>query len=205
MKNVIPKLKKMLPLFVIQFFTWLALFSLWIYATPVVTKYFFNTTEADTPAFEKGVRWVGICFAFYSLLAAILAFFIPKLLRYITKFRLHAYALFAGSIGLMSMAFLSSPYALLLSFLFIGIAWSSIGNIPYLVVGELAKEEEMSLYFSIFNFSVVIPQITAAFLLSWLTGHFFNGETRLTIFAGGFSMLIASILTFIISTTKQTN
>src|ERR1700710_2188059 len=96
-------LRHLWPLFIVQFFTWLGLFSLWIYATPVITRYVFKTTDAESSSFENGTIWVGICFAFYSLLAATLAFFIPKLLSYVSKQKLHAYSLLAGSIGLICL------------------------------------------------------------------------------------------------------
>ena len=122
--------KHLLPLFVVQFFTWLGLFSLWIYATPVITKYVLKTTDADSIAFESGTTWVGICFAFYSLLAASLAFYLPILQQKIAIQKLHALALLAGSFGFMLMYFITDKYLLLGSFAFIGIAWSSISNIP---------------------------------------------------------------------------
>ena len=201
--QVLPvKIKKMLPLFIVQFFTWLALFSLWIYATPVITKYFFNTSDATSEAFEKGTQWVGFCFAFYSLLAAMLAFYIPKLLSRISKYRLHAIALLAGSIGLISIYFIRSPYALFISFAFIGIAWSSIGNIPYLIIGEIAPEKEMGRYFAIFNFSIVIPQVFAAFLLGYITKEYYKGEMIYTLLTGAVSMFIGGIITLYISFQK---
>jgi MFS family permease len=202
MQQFFLKTKKMFPLFIVQFFTWLALFSLWIYATPVITRYIFNTTNAESEAFEKGTQWVGICFAFYSLLAAVLAFFIPKLLSRISKYRLHAVALLAGSAGLFSIYFIKSPYVLFLSFAFIGIAWSSIGNIPYLIISDMAPAKQTSQYFGIFNFSIVIPQVTAAFLLSYITKHYFNGATIYTLLCGAASMFIAGIITLYISYRK---
>ena len=113
-------IKHLLPLFVVQFFTWLALFALWIYATPVITRYVFNSTDAESPAFENGVTWVGICFAFYSTLAAFLAFAIPKILRHISKERLHAFALLMGSMGLLLLFVVKEKYLLLFSFSFCG-------------------------------------------------------------------------------------
>ena len=101
-------IKSLLPLFVVQFFTWLALFSLWIYSTPVITRYIFHSTDSESPAFENGVTWVGICFAFYSTLAAFLAFFIPNLLKHTTKQRLHSIALLIGSIGLGLIGFINT-------------------------------------------------------------------------------------------------
>ncbi len=188
--------KHLLPLFIVQFFTWLALFALWIYATPVITRYVFNTTDAESIAFENGTIWVGICFAFYSTLAAFLAFAIPQILKHISKERLHAFALLIGSIGLLLLFVIKEKYLLLFSFSFIGIAWSSIGNIPYSIISSIAPEEKMVTYFAVFNFSVVIPQVTAAFLLGYINKEFFNGETIYIMLVGGLSMLLASIIMF---------
>jgi len=197
--------KHLTPLFIVQFFTWLGLFALWIYATPVITRYFFNTTDAESVAFENGTTWVGVCFAFYSTLAAILAFGIPKFFKYTSKEYLHAIALIIGSIGLLLIYFIKNKYLLFISFSFIGIGWSSIGNIPYTIIGTIAPEEKMTTYFAIFNFSVVIPQITAAFLLGYINKHFFGGETIYIMLVGGISMLIAGIIMFFIKAKPLTN
>jgi MFS family permease len=195
--------KHLFPLFIVQFFTWLALFALWIYATPVITRYIFNTTDAESNAFENGTTWVGICFAFYSMLAALLAFAIPKILQHISKQRLHAFALLTGSIGLLLLFFIKEKYLLLLCFSFIGIAWSSIGNIPYSIIGSIAPQEKMVTYFAVFNFSVVIPQVTAAFLLGYINKHFFKGETIYIMLVGGCSMLLAGIIMFFLPLTTE--
>jgi MFS family permease len=188
--------KHLLPLFIVQFFTWLGLFSLWIYATPVITKYIFQTTDSESSAFESGTTWVGICFAFYSLLAAVLAFYIPKLQKHVSKETLHALALLAGSAGLILIYFISNKYMLFISFAFIGIAWSSISTVPYGIISSIAPEDKMTTYFAVFNFSVVTPQITAAFLLGYLNRHCFDGETKYVILSGGISMLIAGCAMF---------
>ena len=187
-------IKSLLPLFVVQFFTWLALFSLWIYSTPVITRYIFHSTDSESPAFENGVTWVGICFAFYSTLAAFLAFFIPNLLKHITKQRLHSIALLIGSIGLGLIGFIKNQYFLLVSFAFIGIAWSSISSVPYNIISDNAPENKMTAYFTVFNFSVVIPQVTAAFLLGYINKHFFTGETINIILLGACSMFLAGLI-----------
>ena len=197
--------KHLFPLFIVQFFTWMALFALWIYATPVITRYIFNSTDAESPAFESGVTWVGIYFAFYATLAAFLAFYIPKIEKYSSRERLHAIALLIGSMGLLLMFFIKNHYFLLVSFAFIGIAWSSISNVPYSMVSEMAPDNKMALYFSVFSFSVVIPQITAAFLLGYINTHFFAGETINIILVGSCSMFVAGIIMLLIkkNNTKQ--
>jgi len=190
--------KQLLPLFVVQFFTWLALFALWIYATPVITRYVFKTTDAESTAFENGTAWVGICFAFYSMLAALLAFAIPKILTYISKSKLHAVALLIGSIGLLLLFIIKEKYLLFFSFSFIGIAWSSIGNIPYSIISSIAPHQKMPTYFAVFNFSIVIPQVTAAFLLNYLNKKLFAGETVYIMLLGATSMFTGSVIMFFV-------
>ena len=193
--------KLMAQLFIVQFFTWFGLFVLWIYATPVITKYIFQSEDSSSVNFEKGINWVGYCFAFYSVLAACLAFFLPRIYKKIGKFRLHAILLFIGSVGLMLIFFISNRWLLLFSFLLIGIAWSSISTIPYRIVGEVSQEHS-DFYFAVFSFSVVIPQIIAAVSLGVITKYIFNGQTNYTMLCGGLSMLMASIIMFFLKETK---
>ena len=172
----------------------MALFALWIYATPVITRYLFKSTDSESPAFENGITWVGIYFAFYTTLAACLAFFIPKLLKYTRKERLHALALLAGSFGLLLICFIKNQYLMFASFAFIGIAWSSISNIPYSIISDTTPEDKLVSYFAVFNFSVVIPQVTAAFLLGYINKHLFGGETVNIILLGACSMFLAGMI-----------
>jgi MFS family permease len=196
-------IRHLLPLFAVQFFTWLALFALWIYATPVITRYVFTTTNAESSDFANGTTWVGICFAFYSTLAAFLVFIIPPLSKRVPKEKIHAFALLAGAIGLTLIYFIRNQYLLLFSFAFIGIAWSSIGNIPYAIISSIAPEEKMTIYFAVFNFSVVIPQVMAAFLLSYANRQFFKGETiHIMLLAGG-SMLLAAVCMFFVRPAQR--
>ena len=192
------KYKKLAPLFLVQFFTWLGLFSLWIYATPAITKYFFTTLNSPNLDFEKGTKWVGICFALYSILGATLTFTLHKILKKKSKYAVHATALLFGALGLMSMNFIHSKYLLLVSFIFIGIAWSSISTTPYVIVGELAPEEESEKYYSVFNFSTVIPQAIAAFFLAFVTKNYFKGNMMETLFLGGIFMLIGAGISLLI-------
>jgi MFS family permease len=196
--------RHLLPLFIVQFFTWLALFALWIYATPVITRYVFNTTNAESGAFENGTTWVGICFAFYSTLAAFLVFMIPTLSKRVPKEKIHALALLAGAIGLSLIYFIKNRYLLFFSFAFIGIAWSSIGNIPYQIISSIAPEEKMTAYFAVFNFSVVIPQVMAAFLLAYANTQFFKGATINIMLLGGASMFLASACMFFVRFNANT-
>jgi MFS family permease len=184
-----------LPWFITQFFTWLALFAMWIYTTPFLIERFFPVSiYEDKIDYGKALKWVGYCFALYSLLAAILAFLLPRLTKKYSIPRIHSVALFFGSLGFLALFFVHHIYTLMLAFTFIGIAWSSISNLPYQAVSKKSPEAKMHLWMNVFNFSVVIPQVTAAFLLNWLTAGPFHNRTEFTILAGFYSMLLASVV-----------
>ncbi len=192
-------LRRLFPLFVVQFFTWLALFALWIYATPFFAKYIFKVSDTNNADYEASVRWVGIGFALYATFAAFFSFFITTFSRKIGQGKFHAVALLVGSIGLASLYFIDQKYLTLLSFVFIGVAWSSISNVPYTLVERVSEEENLDLYFKVFSFSVVIPQALAAFLWSYVNETVFVGQSNLTLLSGAISMLIASVLMFFLA------
>jgi hypothetical protein len=52
----------------------------------------------------------------------------------------------------------------LISFAFTGIGWNSISNIPCSIISDIAPEAKITTCFAVLNFSIVIPQVTAAFL-----------------------------------------
>ena len=190
--------RKLFPMFIVQFFTWLALFALWIYATPFFAQTVFHS--GDTAAdFESGITWAGYTFAFYVSLAAVFSFYITKISKRVGAAKFHALCLFAGSVGLGSLFFLQGRFAVFLGFVFIAVASGSISNVPYTLVGKIAEAEEsedeelLDLYFKIFNLSVVLPQISAAFFWHYVNNNFFADDARYVLLSGAVSMLIAAL------------
>ena len=184
-------------LFVVQFFTWLGLFSLWIYITPVITKEVFNAVNSNSGLFKKGVNWVAYCFALYSFFAATFAFFLHRFYSKIGLFRFHAASLFIGGIGLLLIGFIQDKWLIFFPFLLIGIGWSSISNIPYKIIGKVASDELMEFSYSIFSFSVVIPQVVAATFLGYLTENVFFGHSKFTLVFGGGCMMFSGVLMYL--------
>jgi maltose/moltooligosaccharide transporter len=192
-------------LFVVQFFTWFALFALWIYSTPVITRYIFKTSDSASREFGTGIVWVGYCFAFYSFLAAILSFYLPALVKKIGILKVHAFALLIAAVGFLAIYFVHSKWILFIPFACIGIGWSSISNIPYKIVASSAEESHIDFYMSVFSFSVVIPQVFAATLLGFITSRFLGNNSLYTILCGGVSMLIAGGIMFFIRSPRSQN
>jgi len=186
--------KTMKQLAVVQFFTWFALFAMWIYTTAAVTKHIFGTSDPTSELFNKGADWVGVCFALYSGFAAVMAFLLPVLARKTSRKFTHMISLVAGGLGLISIYFIKDHYLLLFSMVGVGLAWASILSMPYAILTGSLPAHKMGTYMGIFNFFIVIPQILAASILGFITRDLFGGEAIYALVLGGISLFVAAIM-----------
>ena len=187
--------KTMRQLAVVQFFSWLALFSMWIYSTPAITSHIYHTTDTTSKVYNEGADWVGICFAVYNGVSALAALLLPVIARATSRRFTHMLCLTAGGLGLISIYFVHDPKMLLLSMVGVGVAWASILSVPYAMLAGALPSNKMGYYMGVFNFFIVIPQVVAGLILGFFTTHFFHGESVLTLVLGGISMIISGLLT----------
>jgi maltose/moltooligosaccharide transporter len=178
---------------IVQFFTWFALFSLWIYTTSAVTSHIYNTTDTTSVAYNEGANWVGVLFGIYNGSAALVAFLLPIMARATSRKVTHSVCLAIGGISLLSISLISSPWLLILPMVGIGIAWASILSMPYAMLTGALPQNKMGIYMGIFNFFITIPQILAASILGSMVKHLFNGNTMNALITGGISMIIAAL------------
>ena len=179
----------------VQFFSWFALFAMWIYTTPAVTSHLYGTTDTSSALYNEGANWVGVGFGTYNGVAAVIAFLIPVLARKTSRKTAHAICLACGALGLLSILILKDPRFLLGSMVGVGIAWASILAMPYAILTGSLPPSKMGYYMGVFNFFIVIPQIIAAALLGFFVRHFFGGEAIYALAIGGGSLLLAAALT----------
>ncbi len=179
----------------VQFFSWFALFAMWIYTTAAVTSHVYGTTDTTSALYNEGANWVGVGFATYNGVAAIVAFGIPVLAKRTSRKVAHAICLVCGAVGLMSVFVIPSPLFLLGSMIGVGIAWASILSMPYAILTGSLPPSKMGYYMGVFNFFIVIPQIVAAAILGFFVGRFFGGHAIYALLVGGVSLVLAAALT----------
>jgi maltose/moltooligosaccharide transporter len=197
-ENLFQMPKTMLQLAVVQFFSWFALFSMWIYTTAAVTTRIYGTNDTTSVAYNQGADWVGVCFAVYNGAAALFAFVIPAIAAKTSRRAVHAIALVAGGIGLASIFVISQPEMLLVSMLGVGFAWASILSMPYAMLAGALPPQKMGIYMGIFNFFIVIPQITAAGILGFFMKSMFGNQAVYALVLGGISMFVAAALSMFV-------
>ncbi len=197
-RDLITMPKVMVQLALVQFFTWFALFAMWIYTTSAVTKHIYLATDTSSALYNEGANWVGICFAAYNGFSALFAFVLPWLAKKTNRKITHMISLAAGGVSLISIYFVHDPVMLLLPMAGIGLAWSSILTMPYAILACTLPANKMGVYMGAFNFSIVLPQILAAGILGYFTRQLFHGEAVYTLALGGCSMLLASALVMLV-------
>lgn len=195
--------KTMVQLSYVQFFSWFALFAMWIYTTSAVTSHVYGTSDATSILYNEGADWVGICFATYNGIAALVAFLLPIVAKKTSRRITHLLALIMGGIGFISIYFISDPNMLLVSMIGVGIAWASILSMPYAMLSSALPAHKMGYYMGVFNFFIVIPQIVAAGILGFLLKSFFGNDSIYALIIGGVSMFIAAALCLIVQDNEE--
>jgi maltose/moltooligosaccharide transporter len=191
-----PKVMKQLA--VVQFFSWLGLFCMWMFFGLATAQQLFNATDPGTPEFDKGTAFGGETFAIYSIVCFLVAFLLPPLAKSLGRKVVHAVALVCGAIGLLATGFIHDPTMWKLTMVGVGVAWASILAMPYAMLGRVLPANRIGVYMGIFNFFIVIPEILASLTLQPIVGKLFNNEPVKVVMLGGASMICAAIATLFV-------
>ena len=189
-----PRTMKQLAL--VQFFTWLGLFCMWLHfsnAVPVV----FGSSDPNTEPFKRGAEWAGVCYAVKDGVTFVAAFALMALSRKMPRRRIHGVCLALGGVGLLAIGFIhgeAHKNFLLLALALGGVAWASILSMPYAILAGALPPARMGVYMGIFNFFIVLPEIIAALTFGPLVKNLLGGNLVHAVMAGGGFMLVAAVL-----------
>nr|WP_294992365.1 MFS transporter [uncultured Sediminibacterium sp.] len=188
-----PKTMKQLGL--VQFFSWFALFSMWVFTTDAVATHVFGLSSDDTRsvAYNSAGNAVSSAFGTYNLVAAVYALFIPLVAKFLGRKGTHAFSLIAGGVGLISIYFIKDPAMLKFSMVGVGLAWGSILAMPYVILSGSIPAGKLGIYMGIFNFFITLPQIVNGIGGGWIVKNIYNGQPIYAIVLAGFFMLCAAI------------
>jgi maltose/moltooligosaccharide transporter len=187
---------------VVQVFTWLGLFCMWLFFVPATARHVFGASDPQSLLYTSGIEWGGFAFAFYSITCFIVALALPKIAAATSRKTVHAGALICGGVALLSVYLIHDKYVLLLSMVGVGIAWASILSMPYAILSTALPPQRMGVYMGVFNFFIVIPEIIASLgfgpLIRLLFGQDNPNAPLYVVMAGGLSMLTAALcVTFV--------
>ena len=193
-KNVPNAMKQ---LAVTQFFSWFALFLMWVYTTQGIAQNIWGTTDATSNAFNEAGNWTGVIFAAYSVFAALFSLVITPLADKYGRRNVYVVSFILGGLGLLSMLFIKDKNLLFLPMIGVGIAWAAILALPYAILSSKLPAKQTGVYMGIFNATITIPQIAAGLLGGVLLSAL--GGTAINMVAlAGVSMAVAGIAALLV-------
>ncbi len=215
--------KTMLQLAIVQFFSWFALYLMWVYTTPAVSQHVWG--EAIGESASKGAQdasdWVGILFAGYSLFAALFSIVMSKLATKLGRKTVYSFALLIGGIAYLSTLLFQGGEIIHLNLLFtevdvptsavswlipmvgVGIAWAAILAMPYAILSDSIPADKMGVFMGIFNFTIAGPQILSGLVAGPIIKNVFNGEAIYMLVVAGVCMILGSISVAFVKTQKE--
>jgi len=195
--------RRMWELGLVQFFTWIGMFTLWVYFPPAVAKNIFHAAPGSVEMEASG-SWSGFCFAAYNAVCFIFSFVLLWGTKYTGPKLMHILCLAAGALGLASVPLASDKYHLLIAMTAVGIAWASILSMPYAMLVPALPKEKVGVMMGMFNLFIVLPQIAASSLLGFILKNYLHSEPMNALILGGASMGLAALLTLLVVTFKKT-
>ena len=191
-KNM-PRTMKQLGL--VQFFSWFALFSMWVFTTDAVATHVYGLTGEYSKSIEYNTAGnvVSSAFGVYNLVAAVYALCLPLLAKFLGRKGTHAFSLLAGGVGLLSIYFIKDPAMLTYSMIGVGLAWASILAMPYVILSGSIPAGKLGIYMGIFNFFITLPQIVNGIFGGFIVKHFYHGQSIYAIVLAGFLLICAAV------------
>lgn len=185
----------------VQFFSWFALFMMWVYTTPAIAESVFYLKAGNRQdLYMEAANWVGVLFGIYNGVSAIYALFIPKIAKRYGRSNTHAFGLIVGGLSLISLFLIKDATLLILPMLGIGIAWGSILAMPYAILSDHLPPTKMGVYMGLFNFFITLPQIVCGFFGGMIIKFIFQSQSIYGLLLAGIFMFLAA---FFVPKSKQ--
>ena len=191
-KNM-PRTMKQLGL--VQFFSWFALFTMWVFTTDAVATHVYGLTGdyAKSVEYNEAGNMVGTSFAWYNFIAMLYALLLPFIARKVGRKMTHALSLFAGGLGLISIYFIKDPAMLKYCMIGIGLAWASILAMPYVILSGCIPAGKLGIFMGIFNFFITLPQIINGLFGGAIVKHIYGGQPIYAIVLAGFFLICGAV------------
>jgi maltose/moltooligosaccharide transporter len=198
-RNMPPTMRQ---LAVAMLFQWFGMFCYWQYVVLALARGVFHTSDPASVGFRDAGLLNGQLGAFYNAIACISAFAMVPFARRFGARPIHAVAMIASGVAMLTIASTGSIPLLVVAMVGIGIGWGSLMGNPYLMLANAIPPERTGVYMGIFNMFIVIPMMIEI-LFVWLAYRpLLGGDPRHALMLGGVMMLAAAWATWRVRTPR---
>ncbi|MCC5921863.1 MAG: MFS transporter [Cyclobacteriaceae bacterium] len=178
----------------VKFFTWYSLPLMWQYYSLTVARVGFDASSPSMPGFDEGIKYGNLGFSVFSGACLLFSLLLPKLANTLGNRKTHAFCLSIGGIGFILMQFVDTALSLVGMMTFVGIAWSSIMSMPYVMLSGAIPKHRIGVYMGLFNSFIVIPQILSMLTVPLFYNSILLGDPRNALLLAGIFLLVAAFL-----------
>ena len=184
-------------------FQWFGMFCYWQYVVLALARSVFGTSDPMSTGFRDAGLLNGQLGAFYNFIACISAFAMIPLARRFGAKPIHAVAMVASGLAMLTIASTGSIPLLVIAMIGIGVGWGSLMGNPYLMLAGAIPPQRTGVYMGIFNMFIVIPMMIEI-LFVWLAYRpLLGGDPRHVLMLGGVMMLAAAVATALVRTPRD--
>lgn len=184
----------------VQFFCWSAFLFMWTYSNGAIAAQCFGWDGGSTAvaAFQDAGAWVGVVFMIQAIGSLLWAMVLAPLEKIVGNKGAYAISLVVGAIGFISTMFVTNQYVLFVSYALIGAAWAAMLALPFTILTNSLKGDNMGYYLGLFNCTICLPQIIAALCGGIILKYICGGSQVMMLVAAGVLLLCGAASVFVI-------
>lgn len=191
-------------LFAVYLFQWFALKCYWDYKDLTIAQTIFKTTDssAANKTYQAAVGWGGLISGWTNVITFLSAFVLVWFAKKYGAKRVHCICLILAAGALFIFPHIADKYLVFIPLIGFGIAWASMMGVPYLLIVNDIPKNRYGVYMGIINMMIVIPMLIYSVSFGNIFNNFLGKEPVNAIYFGAVFLLIASLLTLFIKSSK---
>ncbi|HEY6965496.1 MAG TPA: MFS transporter, partial [Erythrobacter sp.] len=177
---------------------WYAMFAYWQYISFAVGRSIYNTADHTSPAYIEAALTAQQAGAIYNFIAFVGALALIPVVKRFGARPTHAVCLAASGIAMLLIPGASTPAALFVLMLGIGIGWAGMMGNTYVMLADCIPPERNGIYMGIFNLFIVIPMLIQTLTMPLIYGPLLGSDPRNVLMLGGVLMLAGALATLLV-------
>lgn len=182
----------------VKLFTWYGMPMMWQYLAVSIARHCYGAPTPESPGFAEGTAKVGWAYTVMNVSTVLMSFLIPSIVRKIGTRMTYAVFLTFGGLGFISMLTTENIYGVLAAMFFVGIGWSAIITIPFVMTIRVVAPERIGVYMGLLNAFICLPQIFEMLSIGRYYDSLLKGDPRNAIVLAGICLLLGAAACFFI-------
>ncbi len=183
-------------LMLMSLFQWYGMWGYWNYVTNSISRSVYNTSDANSAAYNDAVITNGEVGAFYNLIAFASALGMAGLARKYGAGRLHSVCLIFGGVAMLAMPQITDKSMLFVAAIGVGLCWGSIMGNPYIILANSIPAERTGVYMGIFNMFITGPMLLFAVTIGYFYEPYLGGDARNILTLSGICLILAAFAVY---------